>query len=357
MVRFCLAIGHQAWKGVEPAANVRQTFHLVDSAERAGFDSVWVSEDPDGWDAFALLGALATRTSRIRLGTGVTNPFLRHPNLIAMSVATVDALSGGRAFLGLGRGQPEWYRDALGMAPTSPLATLESTIDLLEQWWRAPHVASGRDPFPVHAWERAISPLGRPPIYVAATGPKALELAGRVADGVRFNELASVQYLSSAIRTVRERAQAAGRDPDALSFFVHPSIEITDDPEATLERKKGIVTIIHALPGMERQLETPGVDVDAVMRRVRGAMRTGEVLARGGGFPELRRSGDRATAKAAIPMELMANVAAVGTPAAVRARLAELREAGATHFFLDLDRLPGGPDQATEILAEIDPDQ
>ena len=356
-MRYCLELSHNSWtkeNRTEAASAVALTLDLIRSADRAGFESAWLTEDPDGWDAFAVLGAVARQTERIRLGSGVTNPFLRHPNLMAASVATLDNLSGGRAFLGLGRGQPEWYRRALGMQVGSPLAALESAIDLLRQWWQPPHTARGRDPFPVNGWERTLIPLGTPPIYLAATGPRALSLAGRLADGVRFNELASPDYLRDAIATVRTSAETSGRDPAALSFFVHPSLVITDDPERELERKKTTVAFIHALPGMERQLKTPGIDVDRIMSEVRRHMRTEEVLARGGGFAELRRAGDLAAAKSAIPLELIERVAIVGTAAHARARLRQLAAIGATHVFLDLDSVARDGRAIDELLTAID---
>ena len=356
-MRYCLELSHNAWTKHDPAesaAAVARTLDLIRAADHAGFDSVWLTEDPDGWDAFAVLGAVSRQTERIRLGTGVTNPFLRHPNLIAASVATLDKLSGGRAFLGLGRGQPEWYRRALGMDVGSPLAALESAIDLLRQWWRPPHTARGREPYPVDGWERTLVPLGLPPIYLAATGERALSLAGRLADGVRFNELASPDYLRGAIATVRGAAAAAGRDPATLSFFVHPSLVITDDPERELERKKTTVAFIHALPGMDRQLQTPGIDVDRIMAEVRRHMRTEEVLARGGGFAELRRAGDLAAAKRVIPLELMERVAVVGTVEHARERLDELAELGATHVFLDIDRTARDGGSVESLLAALD---
>jgi alkanesulfonate monooxygenase SsuD/methylene tetrahydromethanopterin reductase-like flavin-dependent oxidoreductase (luciferase family) len=272
---------------------------------------------------------------------------------MAASVATIDRLSGGRSFLGLGRGQPEWYRNALGMEVGSPLAALVSAIDLLRQWWRPPHFANGRDPFPVAKWERTLNPLEYPPIYLAATGDRVLELAGRLADGVRFNELASSDFLRTAIARVRAAAKSAGRDPGALAFFVHPSLVITDDPEPELERKKAMIAMIHALPGMQRQLQTPGIDVDRIMTEVRSHMHTEEVLARGGAFAELRRAGDLEAAKRAIPLELMERVAVVGTASYVRERLRELETLGATHVFLDIDRIGPGQDALNEFLGAI----
>lgn len=354
-MRFCLSLSHHGWTAGASRAAVERTFETIRTADEAGFDSVWMTEDPDGWDAVAVLAAAARETKQIRLGTGVTNPFMRHPNLIAASVATLDRLSGGRAFLGLGRGQPEWYRTALGMEVDSPLSALESTIDLLNQWWRPPYRAIGTEPFPVKGWERSVFPRETPPIYLAATGAKALALAGRQTDGVRFNELASLSFLRDAIGTVRDAAAGAGRDPSSLMFFAHPSITVTDDPEALFERKKSFVATVHALPGMERQLRTPGIDVDSVMADVRRHMRTNEVLARGGGFPELRRSGDLEAAKRAIPLELMARLVVAGPVSVVRDRLRDYRDLGITHVFLEIGGLSGQPGPLRELIAQVTP--
>jgi 5,10-methylenetetrahydromethanopterin reductase len=333
-LKICVEFSHHSWAKGDPAAPAR-LIDLARAADDGGADSIWVSEDPDGWDAFGVLGALAVETKHARLGTGVTNPYLRHPNLIAASVATLDQLSGGRAFLGLGRGQTEWYQHALGIETGKPLEVLAETFDLLDAWWTGSHRASADGHFKVTNWERSVAPLGRPPIYLAAAGPKALELAGRRADGVVFNELASVHYLRDAVERVKQAARQAGRDPGALSFFARTAIFVTDDPGPELERRKQVVAMIHALPGMERLIASPNFDTKQIIADVRRAMKTEEVVARGGGFPELRRVGDLETAKKAIPVALMAELAVVGPEDHVRNRLRELSSIGVTHVFID----------------------
>jgi 5,10-methylenetetrahydromethanopterin reductase len=343
-VRFALELTPRIWeRAATPAAGVERLIALVQDAEAAGVERLWLSEDPDGWDSFAVLALLARGTRHILLGPGVTNPYLRHPNLIAASLATLDVVSEGRAFLGLGRGQAEWYREAFGMEIGRPLVRLRETVNLLRQWERPPHVATSEGEIPVRRWRRTLAPLGSRPIYLAATGPRTLALAGESADGVRFNELASAAYLAEAIRTAKRSATEAGRDPESLRFFAHPSVTLTAseaEVEPALERKKATIALIHALPGMERQLATPGFNVEAIMADVRRAMRMEEVLARGGGFPDLREAGDLGAAKRAIPTELVDRVAIVGPEPRVRARLAELAALGVTDCFLDLDRDP-----------------
>ncbi len=335
-LRFCLDLSHHAWaRATDPAAAVERTIEVARVADRAGIDSLWVSEDPDGWDAFAMLGTLARETMHVRLGPGVTNPYLRHPNLLAASVATLDRLSGGRAFLGLGRGQTEWYARAFGMDVGKPVEVLEETFTLLRQWWTPPHRASSAGHLAVQDWERTIGPIQKaPPVYLAAVGPRALDVAARHADGVLFNDLASEAFLAEAIATVRAGAAAAGRDPARLGFYVRAGVTVTDDPEPVLERKKTYLALVNALPGMERLMATPGFDVPQIVAEVRRLMRTEEVLAHGGGFPALRRAGDLAAARAAIPTDLLDRLAVVGPLAHVRARLRSLARLGATHVFV-----------------------
>ena len=334
-MRFCLDLTHHPWaRADDPVAAAAKTIALAAAADAGGIDAIWVSEDPEGWDAFALLGALAAVTTRAELGTGVTSPFPRHPNLLAAAVATLDRLSGGRAVLGLGRGQPEWWGGPLGVNTGSPLAALEATIELCRAWWEAPFRASSTrvgSPFRVVDWERVIGPVRRPPIYLAAAGPEALALAGRLAEGVIFNALTSEAVLTEVIPDVRGAAHRAGRDQANLAFVLRTAVKITDDPRLYLEQQKNLFALINALPGMDRLVRVPGYDGPAIMAEVRRAMRSDVGLA-AGGFPGLRRVADLEAARAAIPDGLIARLAIVGPLPEVRSRIARLAEIGVTHL-------------------------
>lgn len=342
-LRFCLDLSHHAW--TRPAATksaesmqkaTERTIDLIESADGAGLDSVWVSEDPDGWDAFAVLGSAARATSEIRLGTGVTNPYLRHPNLLSMSVSTLDRMSGGRGFLGLGRGQPEWYRDALGgTGSRSPLRQLETTIRLLRQWEAPPHRAGARSVVPVNDWARSIWPAQeRVPIYLAAVGPKALDLAARLADGLLIADFASMPYLEELIPQMRERVAGYGRDPDAFDFYVRTGIKVTDDPGDALHYRKTLMSVLAPLPGMSQQIVHPDYDIKAIVQQIDRAMGTRETLKRGGNFNDIRRGADFNAAREAIPDGLIEDISYVGPAQQVRVKLQRLRNIGATHVFL-----------------------
>jgi 5,10-methylenetetrahydromethanopterin reductase len=337
-MRFTLDLSHHAWARDREGRAPRLTLRIAQAADAAGIDAIWASEDPEGWDAFTVLGAIATVTEGATLGTSVTSPYPRHPNLLAASVATLDRLSEGRAVLGLGRGQAEWHRDALGSDIGDPLAVLEETVALLRQWWQEPHRATSPDEahFRVRGWERVLNPRQRHvPIYLAAAGPRALDLAGALCDGAIFNAQTSSDFLRQAIPRVRTAAMAAGHDPSRLAFVLRTTTVVVDS--ATTERKaidrgKNLLALVSTLPGMDQLVRTEGFDTSPLLDEVRMTMRTRETLAAGGGFPALRRNGDLAAARALIPDDLVRQLGVIGSLPVVRERLRGLDALGVTHI-------------------------
>src|SRR5438094_8791182 len=109
-----------------------EAVELAQRAEALGFESVWMPE-AYGTDAVSILGALAARTQRIRLGTGIVNVFSRTPALLAQTAATLDLISGGRFILGLGTSGHQVVSGWHGMACERPLVHMRETIAILRQ--------------------------------------------------------------------------------------------------------------------------------------------------------------------------------------------------------------------------------
>jgi alkanesulfonate monooxygenase SsuD/methylene tetrahydromethanopterin reductase-like flavin-dependent oxidoreductase (luciferase family) len=356
---FTLDFSHRRWETDTDGRAARQTLETARAADAAGMDAIWISEDPEGWDAFAVLGALAVVTERAALGTSVTSPYPRQPKLLAASVATLDHLSRGRAVLGLGRGQVEWHRDALGVETGEPREVMRESIALLRTWWAAPHRATSPPGAHCHVrdWERVVHPLQEHvPIYLAAAGPKTLALAGAVGDGAIFNVLTSDEALRASIPIVRRAAAEAGRDPDALAIVLRTEIVVTDDPAVerkAIDKGKSTIALISTLPGMGRLVQAEGFDVETILREVRAIMGTREMLAEGLGFPAMRREGGLQAARAIIPDALIRRLGIIGPLPEARERLRALADIGVTHVGVELPPEPTSAEAWRRLLTDL----
>ena len=231
-------------------------------AEDAGFDSLWVTERYFHEETSSMLGYLAATTDRIRLGVGVVNPFARSPALLGMGAATLDRLSGGRMMLGLGRSDVDVIHGRMGIDYRTPLARLRGTVAALRSMWDGDRVSTEYAGVRLNNVGLAIRPMQeRLPIYLAAIGPRALRLAGEVADGVLLNAYAPVEYIRWAASVVRESAETAGRDPESVDITCMLIVRLTDDPDAMVPSLQERVARLIAEPFTgEALLEHGGFD-------------------------------------------------------------------------------------------------
>lgn len=201
----------------EPAVTVR----AAEAADESDFDILYVgdvqSTHRELWTTLALIGSC---TDRVQIGPGVTNPVTRHPAVTSGALASIDEISCGRAFLGLGTGDSAVRN--LNLKPATIGRTLDYALAV-----RAAH-EDGRAEwdgveFAARKWDRRI------PIFLSAHGPKALQAAGLVADGV----IAGIGTTPEAIEYVEENvalgAKRAGRDPADIQIWhmSYPSVADT----------------------------------------------------------------------------------------------------------------------------------
>lgn len=195
----------------------------VQRAEELGWGYALIPWNPlSRRDPYMELAIAAGRTSRIKLGLLLDNPVLHHPAVSASSIATLDIMSGGRALLTLGVGDTavRW----LGLRPAR-MAELEEATVLARRLLAGKEVDVGavRPAQLVHA---------RPvPVWIAAGGPKTIEMAGRVADGVFLRVGRHPENLRTAIERVHAGAREAGRDPDEIGIGLIFHTVMSDDPD------------------------------------------------------------------------------------------------------------------------------
>ncbi len=300
-------------------------------AEEIGFGTAWIGERYDTKDLPALAGAIGQRTSRIRIGAGITHPGLRHPMVLASMAQTLQMLTRERFVLGLGR-SARWRWQAYGV-PAPTLASLGDTVDILRRLWSGETVAydGPLGSFPALRLAQRTDCMP-PPVVLAAVGPRTLALAGRSFDGVILHPFLTPDAVHRSLTIVRDAARAAGRDVDALRRYatvvVAPDLEPDDRALAVGARAAGYF-------------------------QVRGL---GDALAAANGWsardlaayrdqPKLRELGDRSADKTltraelielsrAMPPDWLAFSAAVGDAVSCAARLHEYVDAGADELVL-----------------------
>ena len=195
---------------VIPERDPRKVIDLCVLAERLGFDYIWMADEgPEFYDPFILLSYVASRTRSIKLGTGITNPYMRHPALTASAMMSLNALSHGRAVLGIGAGG-SLALPKLGLEMwKKPVDTLERTINALKEIFEAKRVNATSTAWNIRNLKWPYPPANIP-IYVGAKGPRMIRVAAQEADGL----LLSTLPLNQLRRTVRSLKTEVDRNFD-----------------------------------------------------------------------------------------------------------------------------------------------
>jgi F420-dependent oxidoreductase-like protein len=239
-------------------ASYAQILALATAAEEGGFDAFFRSDhylkmgdasgEPGPSDAWATLAGLAVETSRIRLGTLVTSATFRYPGPLAIAVAGVDEMSGGRVELGLGAG---WYAGehaayGIPFPPTGErFDRLEEQLAIITGLWATP--AGAKFSYAGAHYQVTDSPAlpkpvqrPRPPVIVGGHGPRRTPaLAARYADEFNAN-FVSVADAGAQFGRVRDACTAAGRDPESMTYTVAHTVCCGKD-DAELRRRAAAI--------------------------------------------------------------------------------------------------------------------
>lgn len=282
--------------------------------EALGFTDVWVPDERLLRNVYVSLATIATATTRVGMGPAVTNPYTRHPAHTAAAIATIDELSGGRATLAYGAGGG---LDAYGIKRVHPVRALREAVRIAHLLFQGETVSFDGEAFSLRATQIDFGPLRRIPVYLAARGPKILQLAGEVADGAiigGFAEPAGLGYALDMVGRGIERAGRARSDVDLMSWLY---VSVDDDPAAarTAVSKIVLASLITSRPILDRI----GIELPAALRD--------HVDARGWRYPTETPE----EAARLLPDHIVDAFAVHGTPERVRQRLRAIRDCGIDH--------------------------
>ncbi len=308
-----------------------QTAKEVIASEKAGLDVVWVAE-AYSFDAPSMLGYLAARTERVQLGAGILPIYSRTPALIGQTAAGLDALSGGRAVLGLGASGPQVIEGWHGVPYDRPLARTREIVDICRRLWRRERLTNdGIYPIPLPAGQG--TGLGKPlklinhpvrervPIWLAALGERNVELTAEIAEG-----WLPFMLLPEKVREVWGDALDAGLAKRAPELG---PLQITGGGALAIEEEM-------FEPARRLARAISALYVGGMGARGRNFYNT--VLQRYGysdaavTVQDLYLDGHKEQAAQALPAGFIERTNLIGPPGFVRDRIAALRAAGVTHL-------------------------
>jgi F420-dependent oxidoreductase-like protein len=312
------------------AGDPRAACDEVAALESAGLDAVWVAE-AYGFDSPTVMGYLAARTEHLKIGAAILNVYSRTPALIAQTGAGLDAVSGGRALLGLGASGPQVVEGWHGRPYDRPLGRTRETVELCRRIWRREvidHHGITDMPLPKEKGGKLGKPLKiltRPvrdtiPLYVASLGPANVALTAEIADG-----WLPTLYIPEKAQQVWGTALAEGaakRDPalGPLQTVAGSLLAIGDDAAAARDLARPQIALY--VGGMGARGRNFYNDLAVAYGYEKEAAE----------IQDLYLSGKKKEAEAVVPLELLEMCNLVGPESYVKERIAAFAESGVTHL-------------------------
>jgi len=317
----------------------KESVEQVATLEKVGIDIVWVAE-AYGFDAPTFMGYLAARTETVQIGSAILPIYSRTPALLAQTAAGLDAISDGRAILGLGASGPQVIEGWHGVPYDAPLGRTREIIEICRQAWRRERLVHEGKSYTLPLPPEQGTGLGKPlkmlthpvrdriPIYVASLGPKNVEMTAEVAEG-----WLPILFVPEKANQVWGEPLAKGGANRAADL---PPLEVAAG---------GMVAIGEGLESF-RDAARPMVALYVGGMGARGRNFYNDLACRYGYEAEakviqdLYLDGKKQEAAAAVPQEMLDLMSLIGTEGFVRDRIAAFKEAGVTI----LNVMPFGPD-------------
>jgi 5,10-methylenetetrahydromethanopterin reductase len=304
---------------------------LASRIERAGFDYIWVCDHYHNRFVHSVLARLALTTERVRLGPGVTNPYLIHPAATAAAIATLDEISGGRAVLGISSGELTFLA-TIGVEPRKPVVAVRETVQIVRKLLKGKRVDFEGEIFTCRGAKLRVKPTSEVPIYIGARKPRMLKLAGEIADGVLINA-SHHEDLRRCVANVRKGAKSAGRKLGDLDVVAYMAVSVDSDiKKARAAARRVVAFVASSTPRSAlKRHGIPFADIDRVRRHL--------------------RKGDILKAAEAVTDQMIDAFAVCGTPAELRAHVGGLAKSGITQVVIGFPIGPK-PTQAIDPIAK-----
>ncbi len=241
-----------------PHGSVARAVELARLAEELGYERCWVyDEGLAASDVYVTLTAIAAATKKLMVGPGITNPYTRHVATTASAVSSLDELSGGRAFLGIGAGG-SLTLDPLALKPTRPLNAVRETVDVCRRLFGGETVSFAGSH--VHLSEASLLNVrSSTEIWLAGRGPRMLELGGAACDGVLIDFIYK-PHLAAALQRIKNAGKAAGNNPQ----IAYSTMLVTDDDTLASLKPHLTYRLVNSPPEVRQAIGLGDDDTDAI---------------------------------------------------------------------------------------------
>jgi len=281
-------------------------------AENNGFNNMWITDHYSNRNVYTTLTAAALYTNKIVFGTGVTNPWMVNPVITAEAIASLDEIAPGRIILGMGAGDKTTL-EQVGIEMGKPLAAVKESIEIFRKLTAGEAVEMQGQIFKTAKAQFKFKVKNRIPVYVGAQGPKMLELAGKIGDGVLVNA-SHPSDISYAVKMTNQGAQQVGKNPGDVDVAAYTSFSVNDDLKKAIKAASSVVAFIVA-GSPEEVLQRHGIEM-AKANEIREALKVG----------------DFGKAFGSVTQQMIDVFAVAGTPDMCIERIAELKKIGIGQF-------------------------
>ncbi|MFT6435334.1 MAG: alkanesulfonate monooxygenase SsuD [Candidatus Azotimanducaceae bacterium] len=220
-------------------------------AESAGIHALYTVDA--GRSATITAAAVINATQRAKVGTYIVNAYAREPWMTGIEARDLNEISDGRFVLGVGTGNLHFNDYYMGLDSSKPLAKMRDFMQIVSAVVAGRAAESVRYQGKMHRirWRASWEPqASKVPVYLSASGPKMVKLAGEVSDGVGIGIMSSVEFVRDIVKpNARAGAEAAGKDPDSLAFPMAATVSINGDVEAARDAsRRSVCKLFHPIP-------------------------------------------------------------------------------------------------------------